>query len=732
MGTSDYPSDVTLLPAIRIYRASADCGCSLGPLAPDIASYRVTVGLLVATGTRTPSREAIGLSGSDADEAGAPGNPADAHNAFPYTIALSQSNHINVGLTYSLYSMQVEETVTPYRRVILIAVIVGLIAGLGALFFFEGLKLGTAFFMEGIVGFQIPKEGQNLQDIAQWAPPDNLWMILPVICFGGLLSGLLVYTFAPEAEGHGTDAAIKAFHGEGRVRWRVPLVKAVTAVLTISTGGSAGREGPTAQMSAGFGSIAADLLGLSARERRLAIATGVGAGIGTIFMAPLGGAILAAEILYRQDFETEAIVPAFLASVIGYAIFGLVEGFEPVFGPGVTSWNVSQIPFFILLGVVSTAIGLIYINTFYGTNRIFKKVFSRLKIPNHFKPLAGAFLTGTFVLALAALSPEAAIVGLGSLGTGYGFAQLALYNMLPVGVLLFLPFAKILTTSLTIGSGGSGGVFAPGLVIGGATGGAFGSLLHLALPGIIPAESVPVFFIVGMIALFGAISHAPIAVMIMVVEMTGDFSLLVPAMGAVSVAVILIGQSTIFREQVLNRSQSPAHRDEYMIEILQDIHVGDVMVPRDRIVAVSPDDTAGRVLHLIDRTLHTGFPVLDKKGSLVGMIALDDVRDNRINGEHDELVEDAMSSRVFTVHHACTLREALDLMTERDIHHLPVVPADDPRELSGFITRTDIMKAYTQKASRSAGRRHRTGSVTLIESDTAAGKSSGGKKRTEG
>src|SRR5690606_21426013 len=132
----------------------------------------------------------------------------------------------------------------------------------------------------------------------------------------------------------------------------------------------------------------------------------------------------------------------------------------------------------------------------------------------------------------------------------------------------------------------------------------------------------------------------------------------VPAMGAVSVAVILIGQSTIFREQVLNRSQSPAHRDEYMIEILQDIHVGDVMVPRDRIVAVSPEDTAGRVLHLIDETLHSGFPVLDKEGSLVGMIALDDVRDNRINGEHDELVEGVMSSRVFTVHHACTLREA--------------------------------------------------------------------------
>ncbi|MCK9278468.1 MAG: chloride channel protein [Methanoculleus sp.] len=625
--------------------------------------------------------------------------------------------------------MQIEETVTPYRRIILIAIIVGLISGLGALFFFEGLKLGTAFFMEGIVGFHLPEEGQTLQEISQWAPPEHLWMILPVICFGGLLSGLLVYTFAPEAEGHGTDAAIKAFHGEGRIRRRVPLVKALSAILTISTGGSAGCEGPTAQISAGFGSITADLLGLSARERRLAIATGVGAGIGTIFMAPLGGAILAAEILYKQDFETEVIVPAFLASVIGYSIFGLVEGFEPVFGLWETSWNVSQIPLFILLGVVSTAVGLIYINTFYGASRVFKEVFSHFNLPNHFRPLTGAFLTGMFVLALAAISPEAALVGIGSIGTGYGFTQLALYNMLPIGVLLFLPFAKILTTSLTIGSGGSGGIFAPGLVIGGVTGGALGSLLHLALPGIVPAESVPVFIVIGMIALFGAISHAPIAIMIMVVEMTGDLSLLVPAMGAVSVAVLLIGQSTIFREQVQNRSRSAAHRDEYMVEILQDIPVGDVMVPRDRIIAVSPDDKIGRVLHLIDETLHNGFPVLDREEKLVGIIALNDIRDNHMN---DELpVKKLMSSRVFTVHHACTLRDALNLMVEHDIHHLPVVPADDPGRLSGFITRTDIMKAYIRRASQSAGKHHHTGFVTLIEPGTAAGKNPDAKGITD-
>ena len=615
--------------------------------------------------------------------------------------------------------MQIEETVTPYRRIILIAIIVGLISGVGALLFFEGLKLGTAFFMEGIVGFHLPKEGQTLQDIGQWAPPEHIWLILPVICFGGLISGLLIYILAPEAEGHGTDAAIKAFHGGGKMRWRVPLVKATTAILTISTGGSAGCEGPTAQISAGFGSITADLLGLSIHERRLAIATGIGAGVGTIFMAPLGGAILAAEILYHQDFETEVIVPAFLASVIGYSIFGLVEGFEPVFAPVTTSWNVVQIPLFILLGVVSTGVGLIYIKTFYGANRAFKEIFAYANLPDYFRPLAGAFLTGAFVLALAAISPEAAIVGLGSLGTGYGFTQLALYTMLPIGVLLILPFAKILTTSLTIGSGGSGGIFAPGLMIGGVTGGAFGSLLHLAFPGIVPAESVPVFVVIGMIALFGAVSHAPIAIMIMVVEMTGDFSLLMPAMSAVSVAVLLIGQSTIFHEQVQDRSRSAAHRDEYMIEILRDIYVGDVMVPRDRIVAVSPDDGVGGVRRLIDETLHTAFPVLDGEGRLVGIIALDDVRENRINGEHGIRVENAMSSRVFTVHHASTLYEALNLMVEHDIHHLPVVPAGDPATLSGFITRTDIMKAYARRASQSGGNHRSAGSSAQDGAGTA-------------
>ncbi|NYT06412.1 MAG: chloride channel protein, partial [Methanomicrobiales archaeon] len=346
-----------------------------------------------------------------------------------------------------------------FHRVLSISVVIGIISGFGSLLFYEGLKLGTRFCMGDLLGYRYPDEGQTVAAIAGWAPPDSIWLILPIICAGALASGVLVATFAPEAEGHGTDAAIRVFHGEGKVRWRIPLLKAVTSILTITTGGSAGREGPTAQISAGFGSIAADLLHLSARERRIALATGIGAGIGTIFKAPLGGAILGAEILYTRDFESEAIVPSFLASIVGYAIFASFEGFDPIFGSGSVSWTIPQLPLFLALGAVCAGMGLLYIRTFYMTQRAFKSLFSRFALPSCFKPFSGALLIGIGVIALAQISHEGMLVGLGSIGTGYGFLQLAMYNMLPLTVLLVLPFAKILTTSLTIGSGGSGGVF---------------------------------------------------------------------------------------------------------------------------------------------------------------------------------------------------------------------------------------------------------------------------------
>lgn len=195
-----------------------------------------------------------------------------------------------------------------FRKLILIGVTVGVISGFGAYLFFKGLEYSTAFVMESLFCADLPLEGQTAAEIAGWTPPPVVWLILPIICGGALLSGLIVYFFAPETEGHGTDAAILAYHDDGKIRWRVPIVKAVASIITISIGGSAGREGPTAQIAAGFGAFIADVLTLSPRERKIAIATGIGAGIGTIFKAPLGGAILAAEILYLRDFEADVVL----------------------------------------------------------------------------------------------------------------------------------------------------------------------------------------------------------------------------------------------------------------------------------------------------------------------------------------------------------------------------------------------------------------------------------------
>lgn len=592
-----------------------------------------------------------------------------------------------------------EDKCPSFRKIILIAVIIGIISGCGAYIFFECLKGGTWFFMQDLLGFNLPDEGQSPLTIAGWAPPANIWLFLPIICFGALLSGLIVYTFAPEAEGHGTDAAIKAFHSEGRVRWRVPLVKAATAVLTIASGGSAGREGPTAQISAGFGSIAADLLGLSPRERRIAIATGIGAGIGTIFKAPLGGAILGAEILYRRDFETEAIIPSFLASIIGYAIFGTLEGFDPIFITVEHDWTVMQLPLFLILGCLCAGFGLLYVKSFYGTTAAFRNFFERHHLPPHVKPLLGAFIIGCFVIALSLLSPEAEILALGSIGTGYGFLQLAMYNMLPLGVLILLPLTRIVTTSLTIGSGGSGGVFAPGLAIGGSLGGAFGMLCHMAAPTLVPINSVPAFVIVGMIALFGGIANAPIAVMMMVVEMTADFSLLVPAMGAVALSFVLTGDETIFRQQVETRAQSPAHRGEYRIEILQDITAGEVMMPAESLVSLNPEEECKKVLELIDDTGHTGFPVI-ADDHLVGIVTIGDLRphkDGKQNGSGT--VKGCMSTRLITLYPDDTLETALELMIAHNIHHIPVIAPERSDQIAGFVTSTDIMRAYSKRMS---------------------------------
>lgn len=580
----------------------------------------------------------------------------------------------------------------------LVGILVGIIAGLGAIVFYTLLEYSTYYFLGYGAGFFPPKSG-DIEVALNWIPPENPLLLIAVITLGGFVSGLIVYSFAPEAEGHGTDAAIASFHkAEGKVRARIPIIKTVASVLTIGSGGSAGREGPIAQISAGFGSIVASLLKLNPRDRRIALAIGVGAGIGSIFKAPLGGAILAAEILYIRDFETEALIPGLIASTIGYIIFCSYSGYEPTFMFPDVHITAFQIPFFMLTGLICGIVGLIYIFMFYKTHEVFSNLFGKYGIPPHLKPAFGAFITGLLVVLLVEVSPHQ-VVGLGALGMGYGFLQLAMYNLLPLKVMLLLAFIKILTTSLTIGSGGSGGVFAPGLVVGGMVGGAVGMTLYILFPSIIPIDIVPAFVVIGMIALFGGISKAPIAIMVMICEMTNNYALLFPAMTAVAISYIITGDYTIYREQVETRVESPAHRSEMLIDVLENVEVKEAMTSAENIVVVSPKDTVLDALRHIEKTGHMGYPVLENE-KLVGIITFEDVEKTPVEKRQEMSISEAMTRNLIVTYPDENLEVALKKLTDNNIGRLPVVAREDEKRLLGILTRSDIMRAHAREISK--------------------------------
>jgi CIC family chloride channel protein len=445
-----------------------------------------------------------------------------------------------------------------------ISSVIGIVAGVGAISFMLAIDWVTRVGLGQVVGYVPPAPiGEGNSGITPMARP---WLLPLVTGLGGLLSGVIVFSLAPEAEGHGTDAAIDAIHHQaGRVRARIPPIKLVASAITIGSGGSGGREGPTAQISAGFGSLLAQWLGLSVQERRIAVAVGMGAGIGSIFRAPLGGAVMAAEILYIHDLEVEALIPALIASIVGYAIYAMAYGYVPIFGDqaylGFT--HPVELLYYALLGVICGLGGLLYERCFYGTTWLFH----RLNWPRWLKPAAAGVAVGLMGLALP-----------GVLHTGYGWVQIGMgagLLALPLWWVVLLPFGRILATSLSIGSGGSGGIFGPGMVIGGMLGAAFWRLGHGALPNM-SAEPAPLV-IIGMMALFGSIAHAPLAVMLMVAEMTGNLSLLAPAMVAVAVATALVGDRTIYHSQLLTRADAPAHRFRFSFPLLSSLLVRDAM-----------------------------------------------------------------------------------------------------------------------------------------------------------
>ncbi|MBS9536201.1 chloride channel protein [Mycobacterium sp. M1] len=423
---------------------------------------------------------------------------------------------------------------------------IGVIAGLGTVAFLLALRYTTDVALGDLAGYRIPTPFNEGGDPG--SPGFTRAWAIPLVTTGGaLLSALIVARLAPEAAGHGTDSAIEAVHTDPRaIRARVVLVKLVASALTIGSGGSGGREGPTAQISAGFGSLLTRRLNLSDDDGRMVVALGVGSGIGAIFSAPLGGAVLAASIVYRRDLDYRSLVPGFITSGVAYAVRGALLGFDPMFGFVDAEYRFERawpLVWFAVLGLAAAGVGYLYARTFHATVALMRRLPGGMVL----KPTVGGLLVGLLALVV----PQV-------LSSGYGWVQLATTReavlAIPVWIVVVLPFAKIVATACSIGTGGSGGLFGPGVVIGAFVGAAvwrIGDLLHL--PGV--PDDPSIFVVVGMMACFGCVAHAPLALMVMVAEMAGSFAVIPGAIIAVGIAALLMSRSevTMYRSQRVDR-----------------------------------------------------------------------------------------------------------------------------------------------------------------------------------
>jgi H+/Cl- antiporter ClcA len=564
------------------------------------------------------------------------------------------------------------------QKWLILGVLIGTMAGVGAIVFYEALLACTHFFLQTLAGYQVPTpaaEGGHGASASFTRP----WALPLVVGLGALLGAILVFRFAPEAEGHGTDAAISAVHHNPRgIRFRAVIVKIVASALTIGSGGSGGREGPTGQISAGFASLLARELDLSPADARIAVVTGIGSGIGAIFGAPLGGAVLATEILYRDDFDAEALLPSFVASFVGYIVFGAVVGFTPIFGyAGSYHFNdPARLPWFALIGLLGGLIGLLYAKSFYGI----ADLFGRVDLPRWIKPAIGGVIVGLIALAI----PEV-------LGTGYGWIQQGLGPQLltlPLWIVLILPFARILATSLSIGSGGSGGIFGPGLIIGAFIGASVWRLFEPVIPSM--GHNPAPYVIIGMMCCFGGISRAPLAVMLMVAEMTGSLSILGPAMIAVGLAWFIVRRSddTIYRSQLRTRADAPAQRLLMGMPILASVPIRQAMaLPRLVITGATPLATVRRKLH---QEGLNGAPVIDGQGRFEGTVSLFNLGEEVEGAEHR--LASVVDVSVPTVSESAHLDIAVDAMTASSQHWVPVLDAD--RRVVGTVATSDVVRGY--------------------------------------
>ncbi|MBN2194954.1 MAG: chloride channel protein [Polyangiaceae bacterium] len=587
-------------------------------------------------------------------------------------------------------------------RTLLLSLAVGTAVGLVACGFVTGLHLVERVFLHEIAGY-VPLQAQGEVNMFGAGSPRLLvpWLVVLVPALGGLVTGLLGHFLAPEILGGGGNAYVSAFHQGRNLRRRVMGLKVAATVSTIGTGGSGGREGPTMLIGAAVGNLIGRALRLSDRERRVLLVAGTAGGLAAVFGTPLGAGLLAADVLYRDDFEAESLVPAILSSVTAFSVFRLVfPSGAHVFGVAAAyPFEPRALWLYVPLALVIAVGG----HLFLAQLHLVRGLIETMRLPRWTRPAVGGLGLGVVALCwIAFVNPSLGRIdqGIGILGSGYGAAQAAIRSpaWMPPGwraVLLLggLAVVKMLATALTLESGGSAGDFAPSIAIGGLLGGAFGHAVGLVLPG---APEPGAFALVGMGAFYGGLAHTPISAVVMVCEMAGSYDLLVPLMLSVGLTYLALRGVWLYPAQRVSRAAAAGESS-----LLDTLAARDIVVEDRPAVVISANARPTEIRAALGRSMVDAVVVVDASGRVRGVIERRDLDEGMLDPTLEFVVVAAdLANPVGAVREADPLSFVLASMMEARSNALPVLDARG--QARWLVTEHEVTAAYYEIV---AGRR---------------------------
>ncbi len=554
-----------------------------------------------------------------------------------------------------------------YTVTTILAIAIGFLGGFGAI----GFRLLIESFQKVFYG-----SSSGLLETVTSIP--WCWRIL-IPAIGGMVVGPLIFFFAREAKGHGVPEVMEAVAiRSGLIRKRLVIIKSLASAISIGSGGSVGREGPIVQIGSAIGSAFGQMLKVSGNRMRNLVGCGAAAGIAATFNAPIAGAIFALEVILGE-FEIGTFGPIVLSSVTATVISRIFLGNHPAFDIPkyhlVSTW---EIPAYLVMGVLAGLVALLFTKLLYKT----EDLWDDLKIPEYLKPALGGGAIG----AIALLFPQI-------LGVGYEAITLSLLGRISWYLLLVLVFVKIAATSLTIGSGGSGGIFAPSLFIGAMMGGIYGHVVHHLFPSFTATSGA--YSLVGMGAIVAGTTHAPITAILILFELTDDYRIIVPLMMTCIISALTARQlqaESIYTMKLVRRGIDVRAGKE--VTILKSLLVRNFMVRN--VVSISENLSLSDLLILIKESAYSYFPVVNGKEELVGIISLQNIRPVLLEETLMDLViaKDVMSEVVITMNSDQNLYEAMGKFESKDIDQIPVVDKHNPRKVMGMLKRTDVIRAY--------------------------------------